>query len=198
MQAVALVIVAQDEEGTIGRVIEAVHATDDFKFNVAVVLIDLFIRLGLIAVTVAFLTLATLARQNGIIVAACGALALGWLVFRSALRQGLDVRPATFRLGLAAAAGLALVGVLAGLATGALELRGNHWPETRAELTAMQIYDLAGAARRDPALRLDLLRRQAPGLETFVDGVMGTAMRDETIPGAVVVVVKAVPLRYQT
>ena len=89
-------------------------------------------------------------------------------MFRSALRQGLDVRPATFRLGLAAAAGLALVGVLAGLATGALELRGNHWPETRAELTAMQIYDLAGAARRDPSVRLDILRRQAPGLETFV------------------------------
>lgn len=41
--------VAGFELWPIGRVIEAVHATDDFKFNVAVVLIDLFIRLGLIA-----------------------------------------------------------------------------------------------------------------------------------------------------
>ncbi len=54
------------------------------------------------------------------------------------------------------------------MATGALELRGNHWPETRAELTALQIYDLAGAARRDPAVRLDVLSAQAPGLERFV------------------------------
>ena len=40
--------VASFELWPIGRVMEAVHDTDDFKFNVTVVLIDLFIRLGLI------------------------------------------------------------------------------------------------------------------------------------------------------
>jgi thiamine pyrophosphokinase len=43
--------VAGFELWPIGRVMEAVHATDDFKFNVTVVLIDLFIRLGLIGGT---------------------------------------------------------------------------------------------------------------------------------------------------
>jgi hypothetical protein len=33
----------------IARVVEAVHDTDDFKFNVNLVLIDLFLRHGLVA-----------------------------------------------------------------------------------------------------------------------------------------------------
>jgi len=125
-------------------------------------------RTAWILTALAFFTLATLTRQTGIIVAACGALALGWLVFRGAREQAVKMPPALFRLALGTVASLALVAAAAGVATAALELHGNHWPETRAELTAMQIYDLAGAARRDPAVRLDVLRNQAPGLEDFV------------------------------
>jgi hypothetical protein len=125
-------------------------------------------RGALIALTVAFFALASLTRQTGIVVAGCGALALGWLAFRSARQHAVAPGPAAFRFGVAAAACLAVVGVLAGVAMGWLELHGNHWPETRAELTAMQIYDLAGAARREPGVRLDVLHEHAPALEVFV------------------------------
>jgi CubicO group peptidase (beta-lactamase class C family) len=37
---------------------------------------------------------------------------------------------------------------------------------------------------------IGLAAEPLPGLEPFVDGIMGTAMRDETIPGGVVVIVK--------
>jgi hypothetical protein len=113
---------------------------------------------------VPLLVLAALARQNGIVLAPAGAVALGWIVAR---RHGV-------RRGIAYGAGmLALLLVLAGGATMALALRGDDGDGASAELRTAQVYDMIGALAASPGLALPQLDAQDPTLSKIMrsDGV---------------------------
>jgi hypothetical protein len=107
------------------------------------------------------LVLAALARQNGIVLAPAGAVALGWIV---AQRQGP-------RRGIAwGAAMLGLLLVLAGGATMALALRGDDGDGASAELRTAQVYDMIGALAAAPNLALPQLAAQDPVLSKAMRG----------------------------
>lgn len=116
-------------------------------------------RFVLIAIAVALFTLATLARQNGWIVAVGGAAALGAV---SARRGG------AFSALAWGGGGLAVIALAAGLASYGLAMRGDGVPQTLRQLKRLEVLDLAGAVRRDPSLDLSVLRQQAPALEAFI------------------------------
>jgi hypothetical protein len=122
-------------------------------------------RLAAIALALAFLTLAALTRQNGVIVAVGGALTLAAMtVARTRRRPAGGLR--AYAIGACAA--LAVMAAAGGLAIAALAAHSDGAPEGARQQAAIAIYDLAGAARRDPTVALPLLHRNDRALESFV------------------------------
>jgi hypothetical protein len=118
----------------------------------------LFIALSMLA-----FILATLARQNGVLASAAGALALGAIAAGKA--------PPGRRLGALAFAGLVsatIIGLTAAAGGAWFAAHGDHRPEKARQWSVLALFDLAGAARRDPALPLPLLHAADPPLEAFV------------------------------
>ena len=128
-------------------------------------------RFAMLAAASLLFTLAALTRQNGLVAPLLGALAVGVMV---ALRAGGGGAARVVRGASWAAAALALVGVCAVLANGALNARADGRPENAAHLKVLQVYDLAGATRLDPALPLSVLHASQPALERF--------LRDQAAP----------------
>ena len=122
-------------------------------------------RFALSGLALALLTLAALTRQNGVIVAVIGALTLAF-VYRAFVYRGRGqgrTRPA----GVAGAA-LAAMALAGGLAEAEFRAHSDHRPEAARQWMTLQVYDLAGAVRRDPRLPLAELHRSAPAIETFI------------------------------
>ncbi len=125
-------------------------------------------RLALCALALALFTLAALARQNGLIVAGVGALTLAWIDLAQAGRVAAP--RAALRFVVVAAVGLGSMGLVGGLAELEFRAHSDHQPEAERQWMSLQIYDLAGAVRRDPALALPVLRKAVPATESFVRG----------------------------
>lgn len=123
-------------------------------------------RLALCALALALLTLAALARQNGLIVAVSGALTLAWIDLAKA--RHTTAPRAALRFAVVAVAGLASMGLVGGLAELEFRAHSDHEPEAARQWMSLQIYDLAGALRREPGLALPVLRRADPATESFV------------------------------
>ena len=124
-------------------------------------------RWSLLLLALALFSLAALARQNGLVVPLCGAAALSAIVWTRGRPTGWT--PSLIARGLAhGVLAMALVMVVAGLATQALDAHGDGKPENSNQLKRLQIYDLAGATRLDPAVSLAILRKRRPDLERFV------------------------------
>ena len=124
-------------------------------------------RYAWLGLAFALLCLASLARQNGFIAAFCGAVTLSAISFAretpAAPRKAAIARSAVH--GLAA---LALVAIVAGAATYALDLHSDGEPENANQLRRLQVYDLAGAASLDPKVDLSILHREDPAAEAFI------------------------------
>jgi len=111
------------------------------------------------AATLAFtlLVLASLTRQNGVVVLPFAAAAFGFIVMRHSARMRTGVA-----FGIVALIATALA-VLA--ANWLLNLRSDGEPATREQIKLLQVYDLAGALAAEPTLRLDRLSAKEPALE---------------------------------
>jgi len=121
-------------------------------------------RYSLLALSVLFLVLASLTRQNGAVVIPFAALALGFIAVLSADRAPL--RRAAVYGGVA----LALATALTMGATAALNTRlGGPMALTWA-FRNLEAYDLVGAVKRDPHFQLGVLHAKAPWLETLLRG----------------------------
>jgi len=109
-------------------------------------------------------SLAALARQNGFILLPIAALCLGLIAAR------LQSARAGWLYGTGLLAACLMVMVSANLALG---LRGDHGKGASDQLRLAQTYDLVGAVRLDPSLRLTVLEKQAPNLDAAIrkDGV---------------------------
>jgi hypothetical protein len=125
----------------------------------------------LLAASVLLLALASLTRQNGFVAPFFGALALAAIV-NGRLTPGRGAGLA--RAGLWAVGALAVVGLVDFLAVGALAARSDGRPENANHLKVLQVYDLAGALRGDPALPLPIVHAGQPALERF--------LRDQAAP----------------
>ena len=116
-------------------------------------------RWGLLAAALLQLAVASQVRQNGIIVAFLGALALGWLA--AGRVEGLGRK---LRRGLAwGLGGLVAVGVV-GQALTVLSIPPNSPPDAgvKTGLRIVQNYDLIGAAALDPHYRLAIMAAADP------------------------------------
>jgi hypothetical protein len=113
-----------------------------------------------LAGVVLLLALASLVRQNGIIVTLVAAVALGWIAAR-----GRWLRGAAWALGLLAAV-LLMGQVLARMA------EPPHAPPETAMKQGVRIvqhYDLVGAMALDPRYRLDIVRKANPASTAVVE-----------------------------
>lgn len=110
----------------------------------------------------AALALAVLARQNGFLLLPVVAISLG-LVAR---KRG--AAPWRYGIGLAA---VSLTLVAAG--NFALSFHSDHGEGASEQLRLAQTYDLVGALRLDPSVRLEMLEARAPALDAAIrkDGV---------------------------
>ena len=116
-------------------------------------------RIAWLALAAAALALAILARQNGFLILPIAAIVLGIAGSRqSSPRQG-------WRHG----AGFLLISLaLAGSANFALSFRTDGGQGAAEQLRLAQTYDLVGAIRMDPALRLSVLETRAPALNKAI------------------------------
>ena len=134
-------------------------------------------RLGLIGVGFLLLSLAVLARQNGVLVLPFAALALGWIAVRNAPPGG---RWAAASYGLVpAACAVALIAC----AAEALHARSDGEPSQAYELADLQAYDLAAAIKLDPRFTLDVLDARAPQLARLLRTEAVAAYTPERIDG---------------
>jgi hypothetical protein len=122
------------------------------------------------------LALATLARQNGAVALAFGLAALVLVARRNGWRW-----PGSLALG-----GCAAVCVSAALlvASVLLEMRTEDAWSAPAQIRLLQLYDLTGVVKRDPALRLEMLAHANPKLMFLLrsDGVrLYTPVRNDTL-----------------
>ena len=104
-----------------------------------------------------FLTLAGLARQNGLLLLPVGAVALGWASANGNVRRGV----------IQAAIALLLLSALVVSANFLLALRGDHGEGQGGEIQLAQIYDLTGAVRK--GYRLELLSQSDPPLAQMIE-----------------------------
>ncbi len=135
-------------------------------------------RLAWIAGAFALFALASLTRQNGLIVLVIGSLALGLIAAHMEGRK----TAALFAAGafLATAAIVVCAGFL-------LSLRSDHGEGPVAQLKLLRLYDLTGAVAADPSLPLDRLDDDAPELEKLIrtDGVrLYSPQRNDTLVGS--------------
>ncbi len=119
-------------------------------------------RYGFLAGAAALLTLAALARQNGPVVLPLAAIAVGWIAARSAA-PGRPGRPWLYGLGFLSVTFLVGAGAAIGLDT---RLEGRS--PLAGEREALQSYDIVGAMAMDPSWRANILRANAPSLETLM------------------------------
>lgn len=122
-------------------------------------------RFALIALALVFLILAALVRQNGVLVAAVGCVTVAAIAAIEAQRRW---RLRSFAIAGAASALIVTAAVMA--ANGAFIAHSDGQPEEARQWMSLQVYDLAGEVRRDPALPLTVLDHKAPGLAAFVRG----------------------------
>ena len=124
------------------------------------------VRRGLVLVIALLLIcLASLTRQNGVVVAPFAALSLVAIAFSRAGGSARRRLRGAFAWGGGALA--AIVAILS-LASAALLALSDRRPENAAHLKVLQVYDLAGAVAHDPQVSLAVLRAEAPALERFV------------------------------
>jgi hypothetical protein len=124
-------------------------------------------RWPLLLGALALFTLAALTRQNGAVVPLCGAVAVGAILFiqpRPVASVGRRAAGAVLGGGLA----LGLMLAAGALAAAGLAAHGDHRDENASHMKILQVFDLTGAARRDPGLDLTILRRDQPALARFV------------------------------
>ncbi|MEI9931227.1 MAG: hypothetical protein WDM89_11970 [Rhizomicrobium sp.] len=115
----------------------------------------------LLTASFAALVLATLTRQNGIIVLISGAACLGLMAFR---RAGLRAAIAYCAIALAASTCVVLA------VSAALALRSDDGEGPRLQLRLLHLYDLTGAVAREPSLPLEKLDANAPKLARLIRG----------------------------
>jgi hypothetical protein len=122
------------------------------------------LRTTLLILSILLLGLAALARQNGFILLPIAALCLGLIAGR------LQSARAGWLHGAGLLAACLTVMVSANLALG---LRTDHGKGASDQLRLAQIYDLVGAVRLDPSIRLTVLEERAPDLARLIrtDGV---------------------------
>ena len=113
-------------------------------------------RLALIALSFLLLALATLARQNGVLVLVCGAIGLGWMAHRGGSSIG--------QASLQAAAVLVLSGAVVLCASWAFDHRIVPGRGVSKQVRTLELYDLSGALAADPDLALPDLARTQPHL----------------------------------
>jgi len=117
------------------------------------------LRYGLIGAGAGFLMLAALARQNGVILLAAGAGALGWI---AALQAGGS------RLRAAALYGGAfLAGTIGAAAAATLALDTRLYDDTgpSTQIERLQAYDIIGALKSNPHLHFTAIERGDPLLD---------------------------------
>jgi hypothetical protein len=121
-------------------------------------------RLAWLLLSALLLSLATLARQNGILLVPVAAVFLAIIAARKTPRGN------GWRYGMGL---LATSLVISGIANFALSFRSDGGDGARSELRLAQTYDLVGAARLDPAITFPMLERKAPRLDAAIrkDGV---------------------------
>ena len=119
-------------------------------------------RWALFTCALALLSLAALARQNGVVGPVFGALALGWIAWRSS-----DGRRLLSALAHGAAFLVASLAVVAGVSA-ALASRGDGEPSRAFQVEDLQIYDLAGALQARPNLTLPHLAAADPALDRYL------------------------------
>lgn len=113
------------------------------------------LRFALLGACAVFLTLAALTRQNGAVVVPCAAVALVFIAFQFANSPRLA---AAYGVGL-----LAGIAVLAFAASAALQTRWDGTPSQEYQFKILQVYDLTGMAKRNPAV-LGLVESNNPEL----------------------------------
>lgn len=117
-------------------------------------------RIAFLVASAAFLALAVLTRQNGIVVLPCATLAL-YVVARRLeghWKNGLGYGGAL--------AGLCLAMAFAG--NMALQLRADGSPAQQEQFKILRLYDITGMVYRDLGVPLDVLDREAPRLAAII------------------------------
>ncbi len=110
-------------------------------------------RWGFLAAAAVLLALASLVRQNGVVVVVLLAVALGWIASAGGWRRGL-----AWGVG-----GLVAVLIVAQTISGATRLQDPGGESSISQgLQIVQTYDLVGAAAMDPDYPLDVLARARP------------------------------------
>jgi hypothetical protein len=124
-------------------------------------------RFALLLLAVLLFALAALARQNGFVAALFGALAIVAIALTRPPAAGRRTSRIAGALGLGALA-VALVALVHGVATMALESHGDGRRETLNHAKVLQVFDLAGAVSLRPSLPLPVLHMERPDLERFL------------------------------
>jgi hypothetical protein len=135
-------------------------------------------RSALLALAFALLILASLTRQNGILV-----LVAAWLAVVLLAWQAGGARSAVLH-GAATSAGAAMLLLLLGHV---LDTRSDHGEGPVAQWKLLQIYDLSGAVAAEPSLPLEEFRRSDPRLGQLVraDGArLYSPERNDTLAGS--------------
>jgi 4-amino-4-deoxy-L-arabinose transferase-like glycosyltransferase len=130
----------------------------------------------LLVAAFACLALATLARQNGLV-----ALIFGLIAFVLVARRNGQGWPKSLAFGVSAAICTSLVLFVANVL---LEMRTEDAWSAPAQIRLLQLYDLTGEVKRDPALRLEGLAHANPKLMPLIrsDGVrLYTPARNDTL-----------------
>src|SRR5437588_2391673 len=96
---------------------------------------------------IGLLTLAVLARQNGIVILPCAALAFGMATGRHGHGRVLSILARALSFGL-------VIGVLAFAGYRLLELRASGAPGPARQVEDLRIYDMAGMLQAKPDLPL--------------------------------------------
>lgn len=115
----------------------------------------------LLGVAIVLLALAVLARQNGIVVLPCAALAYGIATGRRGQGRVSSILGRSLLFALA-------IGVLAFAGHRLLQLRASGAPGPVQQVEDLQIYDMAGMLKAKPDLPLPILEQQAPAMAQFL------------------------------
>ena len=119
------------------------------------------LRFALLGGSVMILALAVLTRQNGVVVLPCAVVGLGVI----AVRFEGKWRGTAYGAGLlVAVCAIALAG------NAALQLRWDGEPSQEEQFKILRLYDITGMVRRDPALPLTVLDREAPEFAKLIRG----------------------------
>lgn len=133
------------------------------------------LRYALIVLCCLFLAAAALARQNGAVVVPVATVAFGWI----AMRHSSPVAGAAY--GIAMFAAVALLGLAAGAALQSY-VSGDQGPT--AQFRLLQAYDIVGAMKSDPNLRIDSIAADDPEFARLLrtDGVaLYSPQRNDTL-----------------